>query len=376
MIQALLGLLLIALIISAIAYFIAAVFITLIWLSSNTLLLLERCFFISDAIPPWITWGIFGLFIGLLLAAYKSASQSSYRHLRPLFIMLPILALVGLGIYNASRLQEPLKKITQSGYQKTPQPKQFSSTKTVNISGEWEGKVDDEPAKLSISQSGNNLSGSVTYGKVKEYLKGEISNDKVILRGTGYEAKGVNGFSLDTFIGTISSKDRDFIRGNFTDEDGHTGTWFVTKTKSPPAVSQEPMANQGTKQRTQNNLESKEETSMHSAVVDSSDDGVQVLIKKVMTVADGRVRRCYYQAHNGRYYPIYFKIYLTSSSNCYNGLIVENVLVNPGETINVGSVQQSDRSKPWNCTYRWEWTEAKRRERFNLMRQNTNRKLR
>lgn len=130
MIQALIGLLLIALIIYAIAYFIEAFFVTLTWLSSNTLLLIEKCFFISDIIPPWVTWGIFGLFIGLLLAAYKSASHPRYWHLRLLFIILPIFVLVELGGYNASRLREPLGKVTQSGDPKASQPKQHSPTKT------------------------------------------------------------------------------------------------------------------------------------------------------------------------------------------------------------------------------------------------------
>lgn len=359
-------------------------------LSTNALLCVEKCVFISNAIPPWVTWGIFGLFIGLLLAAYKSASHPRYRYLRPLFIALPILVLVGLGSYNANRLREPLGRITQSGYQKASQPKRHSSseissqkklnqgiatvdpdrwkgeyfnnknlqgspsmvrddgngfidadwgnkgpsnwkdnfsvrwTRTVsfddgtyrfmitgddgirlyiddqlklsrwfdqeattyttdvqlpagrhtirleyyenvggaiaklswkaistpgqttaqlpvaiNISGEWEGKVNNKPAKLSIAQDGNSLKGNIDCNNVKEFLSGEINNDSIVLRGTYFFAKKGTGFSLDTFSGTISSQDGDFIRGNYTDEDGHSGTWFVTKRKSPPAVSQE-----------------------------------------------------------------------------------------------------------------------------------------
>lgn len=105
----------------------------------------------------------------------------------------------------------------------------------INISGEWEGKVGDMPAKLSITQNGNNLSGNIVYDNIKESLSGEVNNNQVILRGTGCEEmiEKENIFALDTFSGAISSQaDEDFIRGNYTDEAGHRGSWFVTKLKS------------------------------------------------------------------------------------------------------------------------------------------------
>ena len=71
----------------------------------------------------------------------------------------------------------------------TPEQSTVQSPVTVNISGEREGKVENKPAKLSIAQNGNNLSGSIVYDNVKEYLSGEITNDKIILRGTGYEGE-------------------------------------------------------------------------------------------------------------------------------------------------------------------------------------------
>ena len=123
---------------------------------------------------------------------------------------------------------------------------------TYNLNGEWEGKVDNRPVKLSIAQDGNSLSGNIVYDtefsktNVKEHLSGEINNDKIVLKGTGYTTKGVTSFSLDTFSGTISSQDRDFIRGNYTDEAGHSGEWFV-KRKSR-MFTQESMPNQSKKQ--------------------------------------------------------------------------------------------------------------------------------
>lgn len=132
----------------------------------------------------------------------------------------------------------------------TPEQSTVQSLVTINISGEWEGKIDNKPAKLSITQSGNNLSGNIVYDNVKEYLSGEINNNQIDLRGTGYEAKGVTGFSLDTFYGTISSQDGDFIRGNYTNEAGNSGTWFVKRvlvTSSPDLTSsvskKEPIVN-------------------------------------------------------------------------------------------------------------------------------------
>lgn len=376
-------------VIISIVWCILQIFFAFLFLfSANTLLFIEKCFFISNAIPPWVTWGIFGLFIGLLLAAYKSASHSSsYRHLRPLFIILPILALVGLGTYNVNRLRESSEKITHPD-PKTSQPKRYSQAKTasqktqnlcfatvpsdrwkgeyynnknlsgspsmvrddgngfihfdwgnysprkdcgidadnfsvrwmrtiyfeggtyrftatadgfnlyindvlrlerwhdqlyaytvdvplatgnhaikmeyynddrsdfvklswqvlstpiqssvaVNIAGEWEGKVDNMPAKLSITQNGNSLSGNIVYDNIKEYLSGEINSDQIILRGTHHdgEIKEGKSFALDTFSGTISGQDGDSIRGNYTDEAGHSGSWFVTKQKSPPHVA-------------------------------------------------------------------------------------------------------------------------------------------
>lgn len=374
-------------------------------LSTNALLFIEKCFFISNAIPPWVTWGIFGLFIGLLLAAYKSASHYRYRHLRPFFIVLPILVLVGLGSYNANRLREPLEKTTRSGYQKASQPKRYSSsgvssqkklnqgittvapdrwkgeyfnndnlqgspsmirdegngfidadwgnkgpcnwkdnfsvrwTRTVSfddgtyrfvvtsddgvrlyiddqlklgrwndqeattyttdvqlpagkhtirleyyenvgdaiaklswqlvstpkqlvaqspitykLTGEWDGKVDDKKATFKITQDGNSLSGNIVYGNVTEFLSGEINNDQVILKGTGYTAKGVTGFSLDTFQGMVS-KDVNSINGNYTDEGGHSGTWFAKRKTT--ILTQESTANQNKKQQSKDNYEPK-----------------------------------------------------------------------------------------------------------------------
>lgn len=37
--------------------------------------------------------------------------------------------------------------------------------------------------------------------------------------------------------GIISNQDGGFIHGNYTDEDENTGTWFVTKLKSPSQVA-------------------------------------------------------------------------------------------------------------------------------------------
>ncbi len=527
--------------------FLKASFAFLFLLSINALLFIDKCFYISNAIPPWVSWGIFGLFIGLLLAAYKSASHHRYRYLRPFFIVLPILVLVGLGSYNANRLRVPLGEITQSGkiisqkelnqgittvapdrwsgeyfnnnnlqgspslirddgngfinfnwgnkgpcdscdigkdnfsvrwartvsfddgtyrfvvacdkdcrlffyvdnellyvryssqspslyskdvplasgkhtikleyykyigdssvklswqtYQtKTSTLEQLTTnqkesnlciaavapdrwkgeyynngnlsdspsmvrddghgflnfawgdfspgqycgigkdnfsvrwTRTVNfvkgtyrftiairnvrlyiddimkldesykeprtytvdvplaegrhtlkmeyceryvagiaklawqvlptleqpasqspitynLNGEWEGKVDNRPVKLSVAQDGNSLSGNIVYDtefsktNVKEHLSGEINNDKIVLKGTDYTTKGVTSFSLDTFSGTISSKDGDFIRGNYTDETGHSGEWFV-KRKST-MFTQESMPDQSKNQ--------------------------------------------------------------------------------------------------------------------------------
>ncbi|MDN3514818.1 MAG: PA14 domain-containing protein [Candidatus Brocadia sp.] len=116
----------------------------------------------------------------------------------------------------------------------TPEQLKVQSPVAINISGEWEGKVDTKLAKLLITQNGNSLSGNIEYDNVKEYLSGESNNDQIVLKGTRYEAKRGKKFSLDTFSGTISSRDGDFIRGNYRDEDGHIGTWFVTKLKSSP----------------------------------------------------------------------------------------------------------------------------------------------
>ena len=134
----------------------------------------------------------------------------------------------------------------------TPEQPAAQSPITYNLNGEWEGKVDNKPVKLSIAQDGNNLSGNIVYDtefsktNVKEHLSGEINNDKIVLKGTGYAAKGVTSFSLDTFLGTINSQDRDFIRGNYTDEAGHSGEWFV-KRKST-MITQESMPDQSKNQ--------------------------------------------------------------------------------------------------------------------------------
>lgn len=95
------------------------------------------------------------------------------------------------------------------------------------------------------------ISGNTVYDtefsktNVTEHLSGEINNDKIVLKGTGYTSKGVTSFSLDTFSGTISSQDRDFIHGNFTDEGGNSGSWFVKKKST---ITQESVPNQNKNQ--------------------------------------------------------------------------------------------------------------------------------
>lgn len=96
---------------------------------------------------------------------------------------------------------------------------------------------------------------------------------------------------------------------------------------------------------------------VRSDSVDSSDGGIDVL-KNEFTEDNGNVYRVDYSAHNGRSVPVYFKIYLTQCDNCYDGLITGNTIIDPGETINAGSVQRADPNSAWNITYKWNWTEA------------------
>lgn len=390
MIQIILAILAIILVIYGIFYAIGAILTTLAWISSNVLLFLEKCFFISNAIPPWVSWGIFGLIIGLVVTAYKEAPRYGKAHLRPLLVVFQIGLIGGLCLYNMNRLEgvheatseiqsyqtktstreqstsnqkesnsciatvapdrwkgeyfnnenlqgspslvrddgsgfidfhwgnkgpcdscgigkdnfsvrwtrtvsfdsdtyrfivtcdkdcrlrfyvdnelkysrgssqssslytqdvplasgkhtiklEYYKYIGDSSvklsWQKisTPEQPKTQSPVTYNLNGEWDGKVDNKPVKLSIAQDGNSLSGNIVYDtefsktNVKEHLSGEINNDKIVLKGTGYTAKGVTSFSLDTFSGTISSQDGDFIRGNYTDEAGNEGSWSVKR---------------------------------------------------------------------------------------------------------------------------------------------------
>ena len=81
------------------------------------------------------------------------------------------------------QLQNYFGKLYQHGTINSAKPR------NCKYIGEREGKVENKPAKLSIAQNGNNLSGSIVYDNVKEYLSGEITNDKIILRGTGYEGE-------------------------------------------------------------------------------------------------------------------------------------------------------------------------------------------
>lgn len=110
---------------------------------------------------------------------------------------------------------------------------------TINISGEWEGRVGNKLAELSLVQDGNSLSGNIIYDPVTEYLSGEINSTQVVLKGTGFESRyDIGGkFSLDTFYGTIMNQDGDFIRGHFTDAAGRGGSWHVTKLKSSSHVA-------------------------------------------------------------------------------------------------------------------------------------------
>ena len=93
------------------------------------------------------------------------------------------------------------------------------------------------------------------------------------------------------------------------------------------------------------------------ASVDSQDGGVQIL-KQRFTSSDGRNYRYDFEAYNGRNSPVYLTIYLTSSDNCYDGLITGNTLIGPGGTASLGSLQQSDGSKAWSFHYQWRWTDA------------------
>lgn len=120
--------------------------------------------------------------------------------------------------------------IAKLSWQKVSTPEQPTTQSPVsyNLTGDWEGKVYDEKATLKITQNGNNLSGNIVFGDVEEYLSGEVNNDRIVLKGTGYKLKKDINFSLDTFQGMVG-KNGNSINGNCTDEDGHGGKWFVKR---------------------------------------------------------------------------------------------------------------------------------------------------
>ena len=78
------------------------------------------------------------------------------------------------------------------------------------------------------------------YGNVKEYLSGEINNDQIVLRGTGYfEAIASSNLSPHIFYGSITNYGNT-ITGKYYDTGGNENNWYATKLqRSSPLHSQE-----------------------------------------------------------------------------------------------------------------------------------------
>lgn len=99
------------------------------------------------------------------------------------------------------------------------------------LPGKWRGKVDDKDAVLIINTADFRLSGKITYDGIEEIVLIEaIDVDQITLKGVDYQiltGKPVR-FALDTFYGTVAMYDN-FIKGNYVDQAGNCGNWFVTK---------------------------------------------------------------------------------------------------------------------------------------------------
>lgn len=99
------------------------------------------------------------------------------------------------------------------------------------LPGKWRGKVDDKDATLIIYNIGTQLSGKIICDGVEEKLFIEMSDDgQITLKGVNYQILTEKPvcFALDTFYGTLSSYGNS-MNGNYVDQVGNRGNWFVTK---------------------------------------------------------------------------------------------------------------------------------------------------
>ncbi len=159
--------------------------------------------------PVWILAGV------ILLSAVIVTSKTSF-------------APVTVGQSDTSK-----KTISQ-----TPTSSSAQNAFPASLSGEWEGSIrrrgGSSPVRLRINQNRAFLSGLMTYEGVEEELIGFFigKNSKITqikLQGKGYRrVSGTGGFSLDSFVGTISNGGRSLI-GNYKDAKGNSGEWFVSK---------------------------------------------------------------------------------------------------------------------------------------------------
>ena len=49
---------------------------------------------------------------------------------------------------------------------------------------------------------------------------------------------------------------------------------------------------------------------------------------------------------------VYFHIFITSCTNCSDGLVQETVIIHAGTVISLGSIRQLDKNRPWNSSER------------------------
>jgi hypothetical protein len=89
----------------------------------------------------------------------------------------------------------------------------------------------------------------------------------------------------------------------------------------------------------------------------SAAEGVDLL--RTAHAAGDLKNRYDYRVFNGRNHPVYATITVTACENCRNALIVGQVLVDPGQTVSVGSLEQAVRSQSWLVNIQWRWVEAR-----------------
>jgi len=111
-------------------------------------------------------------------------------------------------------------------------PLDMGTVKDILVKGQWQGRVDDKPAKLIFQKKGDNLTAQMTYGTSKANLSVAIKKDGTIIM-KAQDRPTAQGLMKESFEGQITNDFR-FLHGEHSTsikqgfvESSYGGQWVL-----------------------------------------------------------------------------------------------------------------------------------------------------